>query len=161
MFESYNLPPVSQFSYFLKNSSKVSYTTLQGTTCTVIVCCYRQLEAGRRCHQLNRSPSDQRKHTQAKKMDTNGPFREPNSPGRHSPTTCKPVDHSPNSSVKLENNSKFDKVPEWQKVSTYDNEVHDEDSEIGDDDAKLHRSTADLAIRGAHQVTVRLRSRRP
>ena len=52
-------------------------------------------------------------------------------------------------------------MPEWQRVSTYDDEVHDEDSEIGDDDAELHWSTADLAIRGAHQVTVRLRSRRP
>ena len=110
---------------------------------------------------LLQSPNDQRKDIQAKKVDTIGPFREPNSPGRHSRTTCKPVDHSPNRSVKLENNSKFDKVPEWQRVSTYDDEIHDEDSEIGDDDAKLHRSAADLAIRGAHQVTVRLRSRRP
>jgi hypothetical protein len=125
------------------------------------VCSYRQLEAGKGCHQLNHSPNDQRKHTQAKKVDTIGPFREPMSPGRQSRTTCNPVDHSPNRSVKLENNSKSDKVREWQRVSTYDDEVHDEDSEIGDDDAELHRSAADLAIRGSHQVTVRLRSRWP
>ena len=87
---------------------------------------------------LNHSPNDQRKDIQANKADTTGPFRESNSPGRQSRTTCNPVDHSPNRSVKLEKNSKFDKVPEWQRVSTYDDEVHDEDSEIGDDDAELH-----------------------